>query len=1108
MSKSDPIVPSLREAQLNIEIGKSSKTPTPIDTDIIHGEGQWSQNTVENSLKTAKLLEALRTGDTQSLQILLKQYSVTPPTPNSANQPPAHVTPSPLHWAVQCSDIPTIEFVIAQGVVDINQKDRNGNTPLHLAAKIGRAGVVKLLLRQKVCNDGVFNGEGKQPIDLARSEEVRDLLIEHRNQFIEAKTNLMRQYIASNNISALDALFSDSRVSMFVNVNEPDSSGATLLHTAVSEKNLDLIQWLVVHGADVFARDKNGRLPSDLTKDEKLKKMLKNVPQSAIIPTAPGQMPKMQGYLSKWTNFAGGYKPRWFVLENGILSYYKNKEDSANACRGSLNMYSAKVKVDTSDKNRFEILGKGSVQYHLRADHPTEAKRWVFALLQSKQYLIDRAARDDTPRVGRVSISLDEGDSNWTDSSSIHGGEKRKSRLNASIAPAENESKSSSVRDRSPSPSEEIREESPPYHEAYPMSVHSARTQLEVQEQLINTLLQESKQQGNNSRLTALGAATYQSLETLRKLLDEIVEHSDARETYWRKRYEQEAERKGMWEESLRDLMMQQQDMEKAIQQSLQERRKYRAALKAIHAESTSDLVANLPPIPVEDEEHEDDDEFYDAVDNEEQVFTPAEIGDEEHREPWSETAEGGKGKGEAPGEAGEKEATGEEDSIAVSAHGYPAQYRTQLPLDPNAPKPEISLWSILKSNIGKDLTKISIPVVFNEPTSFLQRLCEDIEYSELLDTAARQHGAVERTMYVAAFAMSNYSSTNGRVVKPFNPLLGETFEYVRKDKGLRYIAEQVSHHPPISACYCDSPNYNFFADTDVKSKFWGKSFEIIPKGIVHCQLKVPNRFIEGAEGDGYTLEHYTWRKPTTCVNNLIIGQPWIDHYGDMIIKNHRTGEECQLTFKARGWRGKDAFEVRGKTFDARGNAIWELAGRWNDKLVARRIHPENSEELDSNTQAEEMTHKPRSTSSASITTRPVLLWRKSPTPDPPLPFMLTPFAVTLNDLADPLRLYLAPTDSRFRPDQRAMECGDYNKADEEKRRLEEKQRAKRRARERDPSIPPHTPQWFQKNIDQDTGEEFWEFTGEYWRERERRGREKSTGQGPGKWDIQDDDIF
>ena len=103
---------------------------------------------------------------------------------------------------------------------------------------------------------------------------------------------------------------------------------------------------------------------------------------------------------------------------------------------------------------------------------------------------------------------------------------------------------------------------------------------------------------------------------------------------------------------------------------------------------------------------------------------------------------------------------------------------------------------------IGKDMTKMTLPVSFNEPTSLLQRVAEDMEYTDLLDLAASRPDAAERMVYVAAFAASEYSSTINRVAKPFNPLLGETYEYCRPDKNFRFFVEQVSHHPPIGAAH------------------------------------------------------------------------------------------------------------------------------------------------------------------------------------------------------------------------------------------------------------------------------------------------------------------
>jgi len=42
---------------------------------------------------------------------------------------------------------------------------------------------------------------------------------------------------------------------------------------------------------------------------------------------------------------------------------------------------------------------------------------------------------------------------------------------------------------------------------------------------------------------------------------------------------------------------------------------------------------------------------------------------------------------------------------------------------------------------------------------------------------------------------------------------------------------------------------------------------------------------------------HYTWRKVTTTVHNIIVGKLWVDHHGEMDIKNHKTGDNCHLKY-------------------------------------------------------------------------------------------------------------------------------------------------------------------------------------------------------------------
>lgn len=172
------------------------------------------------------------------------------------------------------------------------------------------------------------------------------------------------------------------------------------------------------------------------------------------------------------------------------------------------------------------------------------------------------------------------------------------------------------------------------------------------------------------------------------------------------------------------------------------------------------------------------------------------------------------------------------------------------------------------------------------------------------------------------------------------------------------------------------------------------------------------------------------------------------------------------LTFKPRGWRGKDAFEISGRVMDSFGRVVYEIAGRWNSQLVARQVGTGIGSLLP-DVEVEGEAHTP---SSPSIP-RYILLWRN--TIKPKSPFNLTPFAITLNDMPDELKKQLCPTDCRLRPDQRSFENGKYELANTLKIRQEEFQRATRKKRE-EGLVPAHRPRWFTATTDTDSRERVW----------------------------------
>ena len=243
---------------------------------------------------------------------------------------------------------------------------------------------------------------------------------------------------------------------------------------------------------------------------------------------------------------------------------------------------------------------------------------------------------------------------------------------------------------------------------------------------------------------------------------------------------------------------------------------------------------------------------------------------------------------------------------------------RRELPV-PLTEMEGVNLWNLLCQNIGKDLSKISMPVTLNEPLSTLQRLCEELEYSDLLDKAAAANSALDRMVWVAAFAISAYASSNARAShKPFNPLLGETFECVREDKGFRYISEQVSHHPPVSCCAARGADWTWSQALRIRSKFWGKSMEFQPEGTINLSLS--------SHG-----EEYVWNKVTSCIHNILGAERWVDLYGESVIRCPQSGLTARIQFvKASYWSNK-RHEMSGTITDSAGAVVTNMFGKWSE---------------------------------------------------------------------------------------------------------------------------------------------------------------------------------
>lgn len=1216
------------------------------------------------SLLRLKLIDALRAGDEGRIDSVIKELDSIDSVVDTTEL--VRLRGTVLHFAVQVAPLSTTQSLTESKVYnfDVNAQDMDGNTPLHLAAGASRYNVVKYLLSLPDINDTVVNAENQQPVELARDANIAQMMQFERAKFVEKSATQLRQYFSSRDFGSLEQLLvHNQRAAELLDINGADpETGNTVLHEFIGKEDFEMCDWILKHGGDPFKRDKRGKLPIDLvSRNDPIRKLLKHASKDLNImdlvvnssnPMKTGSAPTHKGYLRKWTNFASGYKLRYFVLDQyGILSYYADQGDTNNACRGSLNIGLATLHLDSSEKLKFEIIGKNGIKWHLKANHPVETNRWVWTLQNAITILKDnlrqrRRATSENAIGGASNIgdgtvpreSIDEGVRSSIDESGVRGDEDKKKKLlhlprrnkhkktssqvslnsftgsdyeensvnaghdnkNVTTSPNLGQIKEKRVAeprqsidgaqsvmtkedfdydlDHDSEDSESLSylngQGDPSLEDATKMS---RDTMLATKRSLlieISSLLDLFRAVGDRieSEPYNVGLKTLSNVHSLVEQYDQLVQ---SREKKLFKRIERQDEVNKLWESSIRQLENEIQKREQTLAQF--EGRKYQIRKllesRGILSPQVSNELANgffaaTPPNVSQDGQanqnadsalleeifHDSDDEFFDADEfddpNVSSTAPKVNVSDEgsinaikviperadDHAEvPASSAGADAKaasgttnavGAGAAAGigadtstdaSAGatssfeglpEKDLRGSgkevsrsepsevcktqptpevirDDNVVNEAQekilnimmnegsflGYEKPPRTKLAYDEDN-RPKVGLWGILKSMIGKDMTKMTLPVSFNECTSLLQRLAEDIEYNDLLQKASTIDDSTLRLVYVAAFAASEYASTINRIAKPFNPLLGETFEYARPDQNFRLVSEQVSHHPPISACKAQSPKWDYYGENAVESQFKGRSFDFKHLGKMFCAIR-PDNGVQSAKGDTVAEELYSWKKVNTSVVGIIMGNPTVDNYGQMEVTNHTTGDKVVVDMKQRGWKASSAYQLSGVVNDKAGKAHWAIGGHWNLRVYARKT----AGVPDKTRRDSLIDSQDEKTSSDPYSGAKFLVWQAAPRPR--VPFNLTSFALTLNDLPDTLKPWLAPTDTRLRPDQRAMEDGRYDDASNEKHRVEEKQRAAKREREAKRST--YKPNWFIKKQHPVTGDGYWEFNDKYW---------------------------
>ncbi|XP_012986698.2 oxysterol-binding protein-related protein 5 isoform X2 [Esox lucius] len=237
-------------------------------------------------------------------------------------------------------------------------------------------------------------------------------------------------------------------------------------------------------------------------------------------------------------------------------------------------------------------------------------------------------------------------------------------------------------------------------------------------------------------------------------------------------------------------------------------------------------------------------------------------------------------------------------------------------------------IWTLLKQlRPGMDLSKVVLPTFILEPRSFLDKLSDYYYHANLLSEAAREESAYGRIKQVVRWYLSGFYKKPKGLKKPYNPILGETFRccwlHPQTDSCTFYIAEQISHHPPISAFYVCNKKDGFCISGSIlaKSKFYGNSLSAILDGRARLMLL-------GRD------EEYVITMPYAHCKGILYGTMTLELGGKITIECDNTKYLAELEFKLKPFLGgPSSVNVISGKIQHGDDVLATLDGHWDGEV-------------------------------------------------------------------------------------------------------------------------------------------------------------------------------
>ncbi|KAM8882783.1 oxysterol-binding protein-related protein 8 isoform 4-T7 [Synchiropus picturatus] len=237
-------------------------------------------------------------------------------------------------------------------------------------------------------------------------------------------------------------------------------------------------------------------------------------------------------------------------------------------------------------------------------------------------------------------------------------------------------------------------------------------------------------------------------------------------------------------------------------------------------------------------------------------------------------------------------------------------------------------MWTLLKQvRPGMDLSKVVLPTFILEPRSFLDKLSDYYYHADFLSDSAVEENAYDRMKKVVKWYISGFYKKPKGLKKPYNPIIGETYRcmwlHEKTNSKTFYIAEQVSHHPPVSAFYVSNRKDGFCLSGSIlaKSKFYGNSLSAILDG--EARLTFLNRG-----------EDYVMNMPYAHCKGILYGTMTLELGGQVTIACEKTGYSAQLEFKLKPFLGSSdsVNQICGKIKLGK-EVLATLEGHWDSEI-------------------------------------------------------------------------------------------------------------------------------------------------------------------------------